>query len=73
MPTQTDVENMKRERDARLGPIEAARQSAALDTRQAQAGVVTSDPDGYYDDTTGTYVKYFQFGVSLFGDGSVLK
>lgn len=73
MPTLVEVENMNRERQGRLLPIESVRQGAALGVRQAQSGNATSDESGYYDDAAGAYKLFFQFGVSKFGDGSVFK
>ena len=73
MPTLTEVENMSRERQGRLMPIEAARQGANLAARQEQTGNPAPNQSGYFDDATGEYKPYFRFGVSTFGDGSVFR
>ncbi len=72
MAAMEDVVNSRRERDTRLGPIEAALAGESYAQRQAASSQAPQNSEGVWDDTTGTYRKFFRLGVSRFGDGSVL-
>ena len=73
MAISIEGENMRREQDARRQSLDAARQNVALSTRQGQTGDASPDEEGYFDDATQTFISFFRFDVSAFGDGSVFR